>query len=248
MNTLVVYILIFDWNFIMQAELPYRIICTSTDIQNRLISIFSEWSESLNLLLKKHKLELLDVKIYENKLLDEEATFDSQLMSEVFSDETELDEFLRQPIILNGISVTIPDARAFVDNTLSLVFLKCSNKKANGICIRVNLPIEENEQGYKEDDEFDRLFSLNNLSEQTKMLRQNIVLSSPFFMVRYNSKWYQNLLGVIASISPNIFLNTGMDEFLEIINGDRLEIESPNDYQSELSKLAEDYLDVTKNW
>lgn len=233
---------------IMQAELAYRIICTSTDVQSKLISIFSDWSQSLNTQLNKHKLELLEVKTYENQFLDEEAVFDKQLMSEVFSDEAELDEFLSQPIVLNGISITIPDVRAFVDNTLSLIFLKCSSEKANGICVRINLPIEENEQDNKGNDEFDRLFGLNNLSGQTKKLRQNIILSRPFFMTRYNSKWYQELLSIITSISPDIFLNTGMDEFLEIMHEMKVEVESLNDYQSELDKLAKDYIDVTINW
>ena len=110
----------------MHIELPYLIRCESVELQNILIKIFKQWSEDLNqrlLSIDNKYLTPLEITVYQMEELYGKIEIDSAyIYNQEFIDNELVNNFLKPPVVVNGISIRIDDFGGFHSSELSLVF------------------------------------------------------------------------------------------------------------------------------
>jgi len=236
----------------MVVEYPYSISCNSIEVQNTLIHIFSQWVKDLNIQLTKNGLETSDITVYKMKRVEGAMKIGDSIVEELFDYNHELREYLSKPTILNGLSIKILDIDGFYSNTISMVFIHRPNNKVNGFGIEVYHPLVE-ENDYDDDDNNEIIKILkggfNDLhpEQDDDTSSFNTILERPCILSRHNIEWHKELLGSIASVSPEIRVNTSSNSFLSMMNGGT-EIPQTNDYQKTLTNLADKYLSDCITW
>jgi len=249
----------------MEIEFPYLIKCQSTELQNSLIHIFSDWAEKINQRIKENQeldnssLKPLEIKTFEMEKLTGRIKISDSIVTQC--DEKEIDEnnFLTHSVVMNGVSIKIDDFGGFISNEISLVFLHQPESKLHGISLNPYFPkqteIEEPDEDsevQKQGEEIDKLlqqgigFSLTGSTQQTKP-DYDIKLYSPCFFTRFHIEFYKKILGTITAISPQIQISTITEPLLTILNNGS-EVPEYFDYNEILNELADEYLQEWKLW
>ena len=230
----------------MIFEMPYAAACLNREVQNRLALTLTDWVEQLNQRLAEREKILVTFDHAEARSI--EGTIEiSKSLSKAFSvDQLDDNNWLRIPMVLNGIQIEFPIAYD-EPATLSLMFIQADGAICDGLAVNPWRQKSENSNPRSHASEVENLLKamISKLmtpegdDPRSKPPKSDWIFGQPCFFPRIHGEWLPRLLFALNSFDPSLKVQETGGGFLPVFEQSNT---AQLDFATEMASLADLYL------